>query len=159
MNTIALKSLVATSGEIRWYNGAQVRFLLNPENTEGDLSIVEITALAGIELPAHVHQNEDVTFLLHEGEMRFFIGERAIDAMPGMVIFAPRGIRQAFKIQSPAARYTMVITPGDFANFFREMSTETPHAGPITPPVPEQLREISKILEQRYGVYFAGNSL
>lgn len=159
MTAISFKSPVATKGEIRWYNGAQVRFLLHPEDSKGDLAILEITTLAGVESPAHVHRYEDETFLLHEGEIRFFIGDQVVDAKPGMTIFAPRGIRHAFKVLTPAARYTMIITPGDFAHFFREISTETPQAGPITPPTPEQFREIAQHLERRYGVYFPNNSL
>lgn len=159
MTATKFKKPVATAGEIRWYNGAQVRFLINPEDTEGDFAVVEITALAGIEPPVHVHQNEDETFLIHEGEVRFFIGEKVIDAKPGMVVFAPRGIRHAFKIMTHAARYTMVVTPGDFVNFFREMSTEKPESGVIAPPAPEQFRAIAQHLERRYGVYFPQNSL
>ncbi|GAB4489944.1 MAG: cupin domain-containing protein [Saprospiraceae bacterium] len=153
------KSPIATEGEIRWYNGNQVRFLINPEDTEGDLSLVEMTSLAGTEPPAHIHQNEDETFVIHEGEIRFFIGEKVMDAKPGMTVFAPRGIRHAFKIMTPAARFHMIMTPGDFANFFREMSTETPQAGLIAPPTPEQFRAITQHLERRYGVYFPQNSL
>ncbi len=159
MLATTLKSPVATAGEIRWYNGNQVRFIINPEDTQGDFSIVEMTALAGTEPPTHIHQNEDETFILHEGEVRFFIGEQVIDAKPGMSVFAPRGIRHAFKIMSPAARFHMIMTPGHFANFFREMSTATPAAGLIAPPTPAQFRATVQHLERRYGVYFPDNSL
>ena len=159
MNASKLKSPIATKGEIRWYNGNQVRFLINPEDTEGDLSLIEMISLAGTEPPPHIHQNEDETFIIHEGEIRFFIGEKVIDAKPGTTVFAPRGIRHAFKIMSPAARFHMIMTPGDFANFFREMSTETPAAGLIAPPTPAQFRATVQHLERRYGVYFLENSL
>ena len=159
MNASKLKSPIATKGEIRWYNGNQVRFLINPEDTSGDLSLIEMISLAGTEPPPHIHQNEDETFIIHEGEIRFFIGEKVIDAKPGTTVFAPRGIRHAFRIMSPAARFHMIMTPGDFANFFREMSTETPQAGLIAPPTPEQFRAMAQHLERRYGVYFPQNSL
>lgn len=159
MNAITIKKPVATTGEIRWYGASQVRFLLNPEETEGDFAIVEMTSLAGAEPPAHVHLHEDETFLLHEGEIRFFIGDQVIDAKPGMTVFAPRGIRHAYKITTPAARFTLFVTPGDFVNFFRERSTDTPPAGPIVPPTPGEFSELSKILAQQYGVHFTGNSL
>ena len=153
------KKFVATEGEIRWYLGNQVRFLINPEDTEGEFALLEMISLAGTEPPAHIHQNEDETFLLHEGEVRFFIGEQVIDAKPGMVVFAPRGIRHSFKIMTPAVRWNLILTPGDFANFFREMSTETPAAGLIAPPSPAQFKAIAQHVERRYGVYFPQNSL
>lgn len=159
MIATALKSPVATAGKIRWYKGSQIRFLLTPEDTEGDFAILEMTSLAGVEPPAHVHRNEDETFILHEGEIRFFIGERVIDAKPGMTVFAPRGVRHAYRIMTPAVRFTLVVTPGDFANFFSEMSTETPPSGAIEPPTPEQFQELSRHLERRYGVFFTNNSL
>lgn len=159
MNAISFKRPVATTGDIRWYNGTQMRFLLEPEATEGDFAVLEITALAGTEPPAHVHLHEDETFMVQEGEIHFFIGEKVIEARPGTLVFAPRGIRHSFRIVSPAARFHLIITPGDFANYFREMSTDVPPSGPLEPSNPENFREVKKLLEQRYGVHFTQNSL
>lgn len=154
-----LKKIVATEGEIRWYNGNQVRFLINPEDTGGEFSLLEMISLAGTEPPPHIHRNEDETFIIHEGEVRIFIGEQVIDAKPGMVVFAPRGIRHTFKILTPAVRWSLILTPGDFANFFREMSTERPQAGLIAPPTPAEFNALAQHSERRYGVYFPQNSL
>lgn len=159
MNASQVKIPVATEGEIRWYNGTQVRFLINPEDTQGEFSLLEMTSLAGTEPPSHIHRNEDETFLIQEGEVRFFIGEQVIDAKPGMVVFAPRGIRHTFKIMTPAARLNLIVTPGAFAKFFREMSTETPEAGPIKPPTPAEFKALAQHCERQYGVYFPQNSL
>lgn len=159
MTAKQFRTPVATEGEIRWYNGVQVRFLINPEDTGGDFALAEMTALAGTEPPPHIHQNEDETFLLHEGEMRFSVGERVIEAKPGTVVFAPRGIRHSFKIVTPAARFNLLVTPGNFVNFFREMSTETPEGGIIAPPTPARFKAIAQHLERQYSVYFPQNSL
>lgn len=159
MNTNQFKVPVATEGEIRWYNGNQIRFLINPEDTRGEFSFLEMISLAGTEPPPHVHRNEDETFIIQEGEVRIFIGEKVIDAKPGMVVFAPRGIRHTFKIMTPAVRWNLLMTPGDFANFFREMSTETPQAGLIAPPTPAEFKALVQHTELRYGVYFPQNSL
>lgn len=159
MLATTIKKPVATAGEIRWLKNAQIRFLINPEDTGGDFAIVELTSLAGLEPPPHIHQNEDETFLLQEGEMRFFVGEQVIDAKPGMVVFAPRGIRHSFKILTPAARFHLLVSPGDFANYFREVSTETPLDGPIEPPPPAQLSIYTQYLERHYNIRFLHDSL
>jgi quercetin dioxygenase-like cupin family protein len=159
MNVSQLKNYVATEGEIRWYVGNQVRFLINPEDTQGEFSLMEMISLAGTEPPPHIHQNEDETFIIQEGEVRIVIGEDVIDAKAGMVVFAPRGIRHTFKIMTPAVRWTILFTPGDFVNFFRDKSTETPQAGVITPPTPEQFKALAQYSEQHYGVSFHRNSL
>lgn len=89
-----------------------------------------MTSLAGTEPPPHIHQNEDETFIIQEGEVRITIGDEVIDAKPGMVVFAPR-IRHTFKIMTPTVRWTILFTPGAFSNFFREKSTETRQTGVI----------------------------
>jgi hypothetical protein len=56
-----------------------------------------------------------------EGEMRFMVGDRILDAPAGSVVFAPRGVPHTFKIKSSQARAITLCTPAGFEEWFREL--------------------------------------
>jgi quercetin dioxygenase-like cupin family protein len=117
---------VVSTGVLRWYEGGTIRFLINSEETNGGLAVVETRTWKGAEPPRHIHSREDETFLIEEGEVTFFIGNQTINAFPGMLVFAPRGIEHHFKIQSETAKMFVIITPGGFEQYFWNNSHDAP---------------------------------
>ncbi len=151
------KQIVAGAGVLRQHEGGLVRFLLRPEQTAHELAVVEIKAWRGVQPPPHTHQHEDETFLISEGELFFTIGDQTLTATPGTVVFAPRGIRHGYQIRSEWARFTMVITPGQFAGYFWEL-TEDAATGempplPQGPPPAEEIARRQK-LSAEYGIVY-----
>jgi len=151
------KEPFARTGVLRQYPGGLIRFLIRPEQTGGALSVVEMKSWGGAQPPAHTHLHEDETFLIAEGELVFTIGDRTFTATPSMAVFAPRGVRHGYRITSEWARFTMVITPGRFADYFWEL-TEDAHSDqmPPLPPGPPPAAEIARRLKlsAEYGIVY-----
>ena len=146
----------AGTGVLRWYNESLVNFMLTPEQTDGQLAVLEFTVRKDTELPAHFHEHEDETFMLEEGEMTFEVGDKVIEAKPGTVVFAPRCLVHQYKIKTPYARFRVVITPGNFAQFFWDQSIPALKAElpPVSYTTPYSIRKAMAQAE-KYGVMFA----
>src|SRR5256885_2347303 len=82
----------------RLYQGSIMNFHLLSKETNNAVSIIDTWTLAGAEPPRHIHTREDKVFIIHAGELVFFIGDDIITAGKGDVIFAPRSVAHHFKI-------------------------------------------------------------
>jgi mannose-6-phosphate isomerase-like protein (cupin superfamily) len=51
----------------------------------------------GRELEAHVHQEEDDSFYILEGELTFVLGEDEVVATPGTFVLVPPGVEHGFR--------------------------------------------------------------
>lgn len=70
----------------------------------------------------HYHKLHADSFYLLEGELEFQIDGRAIRAVPGMLLVAPRGAVHAFPVAiGGPARFLNMHTPGGFESYMREM--------------------------------------
>jgi len=130
----------------RLYRGTAVmNFRLSSVDTNNALSIIDIHMYRGTEPPRHVHDREDETFNIMDGEISFFIGENMIKAYPGDIVFAPRGVAHSFRIDTETAKVRVMLTPGGFDQFFWQQSTPYSAGDPIKPigPVaPEALKSM-----------------
>jgi mannose-6-phosphate isomerase-like protein (cupin superfamily) len=104
-----------------WYAGGTVSILLSGVDTGGTFAAWEAVQKPGAEPPLHVHHTADETFFVLEGEMRFMVGDRIVDAPAGSVVFAPQGTPHTFRIKSPQSRAITICTPACFEEWFREM--------------------------------------
>ena len=157
MTTTQVLPLLST--ELRAYQGGFFRVLVSPDQTEGRLSIVDMTLPKGSEPPRHVHTLEDETFFVVDGTVEFTIGDEVTIGKPGQALFAPRNVEHQFRIQSEQARLIVTITPGDFANYFIDFSepiTEAPtHVqAPQGPPPADLIAQWIKALDERFHVHF-----
>ena len=60
-----------------------------------NFGIIEI--VAGRELEAHVHKEEDDAFYILEGELTFTFGAREAAAPPGTFVLVPPGVEHGFR--------------------------------------------------------------
>jgi mannose-6-phosphate isomerase-like protein (cupin superfamily) len=73
-----------------------VEFLARTADTPRfNFSIIEI--VAGRELEAHVHDEEDDAFYILEGEMTFVLGDEEVPAPPGTFVLVPPGVEHGFR--------------------------------------------------------------
>ena len=60
-------------------------------DTGGAVAFLEATTAPGDGPAPHVHHDSDELFYLLEGRMRFWVGERTVEAEAGAFLFVPRG--------------------------------------------------------------------
>ncbi len=118
--------------------GIPMLIRIHGRDTNGVVSVVESLDVPGGGPPPHIHQREDETFQILEGEYEFMVGGKTILAKPGTTLFAPRGIPHAYRYlgQTPG-RLMCTITPSGFEGFFEEI-------GALSPP---QQQDIPRVME------------
>jgi mannose-6-phosphate isomerase-like protein (cupin superfamily) len=74
--------------------------------------------------PPHVHHGHDETFYVVEGSFEFTVGNDTRVLGPGGFVFVPRETAHAFRNAGDSAgRIVGTLTPGHFAEYFRELAS------------------------------------
>lgn len=137
-------------GEARWWFGSLAVTKLTAAQTDGLMSIVEVTEPPGAEAPLHVHHREDETFWVLEGDVTFEVGGTTFAASPGDVAFGPRDVPHRYMVGEAGCRMLFILTPGGFEDAIRDLST--PARSRTLPPSSEQPPDM-RGLEGRIGSY------
>jgi quercetin dioxygenase-like cupin family protein len=98
--------------------------LLGGEETEGELSLVELSGLPGSGPGPHIDPWRE-TFYVLDGELTFRYEHdgavRSVVAGPGDAFTVPSGAGHAFSVTSPEpARYLILSTPAGIDAFFAD---------------------------------------
>jgi mannose-6-phosphate isomerase-like protein (cupin superfamily) len=100
--------------------------------------------------PPHVHHGHDETFYVVEGSFEFAVGDNVRVLGPGGFVSVPRETPHAFRnAGASAGRIVGTLTPGHFAQYFRELALIIDATG--QPPAKAQWAE----LYARYDTAFA----
>ena len=82
---------------------------VNGETLGGDVTVLAYgTTTPGEGPPLHVHPYDE-TFIVMEGQARFFVGDQVIDAVAGEVVRGPKGIPHRFENLGPGRLQTIDI--------------------------------------------------
>ena len=92
MSTTAAPSVAA---EPLWFLANRAVVRVASRETEGRLSIVELSGARGDMPPLHVHTRDDEAFHVLAGELSLFVGASCSVARAGDTVLAPRGIPHA----------------------------------------------------------------
>jgi quercetin dioxygenase-like cupin family protein len=131
MQTVA--SPLTLKDSVRAFPGGRFHFRLTSAETANALAVMDVLLLPGSEPVRHIHSREDETIVVHSGEIDYFIGDEVIHAKKGDTVFLPRGVPHHFKVVSPKASVTVIVTPGGFEYFFEKVTV--PFEGEGVPPV------------------------
>ena len=116
--------VVSPTGEGLVYSvvGDTYTFKAVSEDTGGAYSTFEFFIPPQHGSPPHIHNREDETFYILEGELLFQVGDQNIVLSAGSFVHAPKGIPHSFKNAgtTPARTFTTAI-PGGLENFFKEV--------------------------------------
>lgn len=104
-----------------WFLGNSMKVHKDGGDTGGQFALIETRLKPGSEPPLHVHQHEDETFLVLEGELKLIAGGEERILRPGESLFAPRRIPHTFQVLTPEVHMIGVITPAGFEEFFRAL--------------------------------------
>ena len=109
-----------------WFLGALSQVRVSGEQTGGAFSLAENVARRGNASPVHVHDREDETLFVIDGELRLSAGEQEHTAGPGTVAVLPRRRRHAYVVTSATARFLTLHMPGGFEQFAAEVGEPAP---------------------------------
>jgi quercetin dioxygenase-like cupin family protein len=120
-----------------WFLGALAQVRVSGEQTGGAFALADHLARRGNASPVHVHDRDDETFFVLDGELRVFADEEENAAGPGTVAVLPRRLRHAYVVTSATARFLTLHTPAGFEQFAAEvgqparaLTLPPPPAGP-----------------------------
>ena len=108
-------------GTAIWFQGNRITLQATADSTGGAFGLVESMVAPGYSPPLHIHDREDETFWVLEGEVTIQCGDRTFRATPGACAFLPRGVPHTFVVEgSVPARMLGILTPGGGEAFFVE---------------------------------------
>ena len=121
--------------------GLKNRYLIESADTDARFALIEHRIPPRtLAAPMHTHVHEDEYSFVLSGRMGAQIGDEVVEAGPGELVVKPRGIPHAFwNSGDEEAVLLELISPGDFATYFDEMSPILSGEGP---PDVEKLAEI-----------------
>jgi quercetin dioxygenase-like cupin family protein len=103
------------------YMGSLMTFLVDGAETDGKFALMEYEAKPGNEPPPHLHEFENETLYVLEGEMEAFQGDAVLRLAPGDCLFTPMGEPHAWYILTPKFRMLIMVEPAFSDRYFREM--------------------------------------
>jgi mannose-6-phosphate isomerase-like protein (cupin superfamily) len=110
-----------------WFLGVVTAVRATGDQTKGEYSLFEQILPPGIGMPLHVHHNEDETFLVLEGRVTIWIGDKRIDAIPGTWVYGPRDVPHAFRGEGDTpARLLLTLNPSGFEHFIYALGEKNP---------------------------------
>jgi quercetin dioxygenase-like cupin family protein len=141
-------------GEALWFFGTLLLLKATAEQTGGRFCLCEQRARRGMVTPLHRQPADDETFVVLEGELRFFLGDDPpITAGPGVTAHVPAGAPHAFAVVSETARFLDLTTPNHEA-FFRAAGEPAPERV-LPSDAPPDMAKVGAAAE-RFGVEILG---
>lgn len=89
-------------------------------STGGALSVFETSIGAGP--PLHVHDREDESFYVLDGELSVRCGDDAFEAAAGSFVFLPRGRPHRVWAPGQSARLLLIAVPGGIEDYFAQIN-------------------------------------
>lgn len=108
-----------TTAETFAFMGEVVAVRVSAERTDGAVSMLEHLAPQGMATPLHVQPNEDEAFYVLDGRLTVYVDGEYSEAVTGDVVWLPRGVPHAFRVDSEQARILALSLPGTHEQFFR----------------------------------------
>jgi mannose-6-phosphate isomerase-like protein (cupin superfamily) len=133
-------------GPAFWFQGNRITIKATGASTGGAFGLVESMVAPGYSPPLHIHEREDETFWVLEGELTIRCGDATFRAPAGACAFLPRGVPHTFVVEgNRPARMIGMLTPGGGEAFFAEGGRPADGEGfpPAMPPDLEQLRRVA----------------
>jgi len=145
------------TGDAFWWQGSLMKIKARAVDTGGALGLVEGTFYEGFGPPLHIHHREDEGMLVLEGEIRFRKATEEFIAGPGTLVWVPREVPHAFRVESPSARALVIATPGGFEQMFVEGGV--PAGDTPDPPTQRYDPDAARALAKKFGFDVVGPQL
>ena len=131
-------------GSALWFQGNRITIKATAGSTGGAFGLVESMVAPGYSPPLHIHDREDETFWVLEGEVTIRCGDSTFRASAGACAFLPRGVPHTFVVEGSApARMLGILTPGGGEAFFAEAGRPAAGDG-FPPPAAPDLEQLTR---------------
>jgi mannose-6-phosphate isomerase-like protein (cupin superfamily) len=112
----------AGGGSSVWLAGDVYTLKLPGTATGGAFTLLEAVVPLGGGPPPHVHDREDETFVVLEGELNLRVGAQEFAAPVGTVLHVPRGLRHSFRtVRATPARMLFHYAPAGMDGMLAEI--------------------------------------
>ena len=151
--------LAPGDGEALWFNGGFGLLKATADQTGGRFAVMELLAPKDFASPLHIHRDEDEFFVVMSGEVRVQHGDALIEAVAGSLVYGPRDVPHAFRVDSEEARILLFFGPAGVEGFFRAAGKPARSHG--LPPSGEQFLDKEALMEigSRFHQEFVGPPL
>jgi len=142
---MATRTAVNASEERISIGPLEIRFLLSGENTNGSVSVFEMTVPAGQKLAAPAHENDAYEETLYgiDGVVTWTIDGKDIEVGPGQAVCIPRGAVHRFANPGTKdAKQLSIITPAIMGPAYFREAREVVEAAAGGPPDRARMIEV-----------------
>jgi quercetin dioxygenase-like cupin family protein len=139
-----------------WFLGVLSQVRVSAEQTGGAFSLTDNLARRGSGSPVHIHEAEEESLILLDGELRVMLGDDEYAASAGTVAVLPKGVKHAYVVTSAEARFLTLHNPGGFERFAAEVGE--PARALTLPPAPAVPPDFAAVTEiaARHGITILG---
>lgn len=143
-------------GEALWVIGGLYTYKA-VHSESGAYFACEVKAPAGFAIPVHFHDDEEEGFYVASGKATIFLGDEARRLAAGGFALAPRGMRHAFRLETPDTTLLLLLSPGlKHEALFRAIGERA--AERVPPPPVSETPDAGALAETaaRYGTRIVG---
>jgi quercetin dioxygenase-like cupin family protein len=150
---MADKTVVRKRGEGKalWMLGGLYEVKASSDETDGKLTVMEMTIPAGMGPPPHTHPGGEAVYVL-EGAVRYHIDGEVTEGGPGSFFYIPEGTWENFEPME-TIRVLVIYAPGaNIEQFFAEAGEDAQSRE--LPPPPEGPPDIEELVAvgEKYGM-------
>lgn len=135
-------------GKALWALNGLYELKLTSDDTDGALTVGELTVPAGSGPPPHIHTGAEAVYVL-EGRLRYQIGDETVEGGPGDFFYLPEGTWENFDPTETVRLLVFWMQPG-MSEFFEEVGE--PAEKRELPPQSEPDIERIVAVGQKYGM-------
>jgi len=128
------------AGQAFWMLGGLYEVLLSSDETNGEMTVMQMTMPAGMGPPPHIHQGPETVYVV-EGTLIYHIGGEVHEGRPGSLFHIPGGTVENFE---PTSTVKVLVTyrPGGIERFFAEAGERAPRREIPPPPAPPDVERL-----------------
>jgi|SRR5579883_586457 len=103
------------------FHGTKMTIQVLTDETDGMYSVMYFEHPPNVGPALHMHPRGPESFHILDGQYRFLIGDKTIDAKKGDTITVPKGVSHKFDSGKDGGQF-LVISPPGLENYFYELS-------------------------------------
>lgn len=136
----------AVSQTVYIFSGVEMRCLLTGRDTGGAFCLFENRSPGASGTPVHLHQLDDETLIVIEGEMRLIVAGESRTIVCGEAAFLPRGVPHQLRNESGLpSRYLILCSPSGFENFVASAGHHKEFGESPQPPTPSEIKRLLEV--------------